>query len=236
MYDVDDNMSGSVPTPCRESAFFKALPAAALAEFKPLLAASSYSAGASLFNEAEPTRGVYVVLEGEVKLSINNSGGRRLTFQMAKPGELLGLWGLFSGGAYEMNADTVCEAKVAYIPRAVFMQFLSGHHDAYFSVAKEIDRSFSLACEQLRTAGLATPTSKRLPRLLLVWSDESEKKAEGGGCRLPMTREEIGALAGASREIVVRTVSVFKNQKLAARHGCTITTLSTDALETYEGD
>jgi CRP/FNR family transcriptional regulator, cyclic AMP receptor protein len=234
MYDVDDNMSGSVPPSCRESEFFKALSAAALAELEPLLAPSSYPARASLFNEAQPTTGIYVVLEGEIKLSVNNSDGRRLVFQIAKPGEVIGLWDVFWGGAYEINADTLCAAKVAYVPREVFVEFLSRHREAYSFAAEEVDRSFSLACEQLRMVGLSTPINKRQARLLLVWSDESEKRARDG--RTSMTREESDELIGSARTAVIRTVSVFKNQELVARHGCAITAPNRDLPEAWVGD
>ena len=57
----------------RKGEFFKALSAAALADLEPLLAPSTYPAGRVLFSETQPTSGIYVVLEGEVKLSINSS-------------------------------------------------------------------------------------------------------------------------------------------------------------------
>jgi CRP/FNR family transcriptional regulator, cyclic AMP receptor protein len=100
-------------------------------------------------------------------------------------------------------------------------------------VTREISRSFNLACEQLRMVGLSTSVHERLARLLLIWSDESEKKTEGARCRLSMTHEEIGEFIGASRETVTRTLSIFKNRQLVAQHGCTITIPSRNALESY---
>jgi CRP/FNR family transcriptional regulator, cyclic AMP receptor protein len=233
MYNDRDKVNDSTQPSYRKGEFFKALSAAALADFEPLLAASSYPSNMSLFSETQPTTGIYVVLEGEVKLSINSSEGRRLAFHIAKPGEVLGLSATLSGGAYEMTADTLYPAKIAHISRQVFMQFLARHQDVYIIVTREISRSFNLACEQLRMVGLSTSVHERLARLLLVWSDESDKKSEGARCRLSMTHEEIGEFIGASRETVTRTLSVFKNRQLVAQHGCTITIPSRDALETY---
>jgi CRP/FNR family transcriptional regulator len=50
---------------------------------------------------------------------------------------------------------------------------------------------------------------------------------------LSLTHEEIGEFIGASRETVTRTLSVFKNRRLVAQHGCTITIPSRGALESY---
>ena len=218
----------------RKGEFFKALPAAALTDLEPLLAPSAYPSNVVLFTETQPASGIYVVLDGEVRLSINSSVGRRLSFHIAKAGEVLGLSSTLSGGAYEMTADTLYPAKVAHVSRQVFLHFLARHPDVYPIVTREISRSFNLACEQLRMVALSTSVPERLARLLLVWSDEPGQKPESGArCRLSLTHEEIGEFIGASRETVTRTLSVFKNRRLVAQHGCTLTIPSRMALESY---
>jgi CRP/FNR family transcriptional regulator, cyclic AMP receptor protein len=218
----------------RKGEFFKSLSAAALADLEPLLAPSSYPANMVLFNETQPTAGIYVVLDGEVKLSINSSDGRRLAFHIARAGEVLGLSATLSGGAYEMTADTLYPSKIAHIERQTFLHLIARHVDVYPIVTREISRRFNQACEQLRMVGLSTSVHERLARLLLVWSDETEQKQDQGTrCRLSMTHEEIGEFIGASRETVTRTLSIFKNRRLVAQHGCTITIPSRNALEDY---
>ncbi|MGA2761604.1 MAG: Crp/Fnr family transcriptional regulator [Candidatus Cybelea sp.] len=230
----DRERMNETPLPSyRKGEFFKALSTAALADLEPLLAPSTYPSNMVLFNETQPTDGIYVVLDGEVKLSINSSDGRRLAFHIAKAGEVLGLSATLSGGEYEMTADTSYPSKIAHIERQTFMQFLARHLDVYPIVTREIGRSFNLACDQLRMVGLSTSVHERLARLLLVWSDGSEKKSESARCRLSMTHEEIGEFIGASRETVTRTLSIFKNRHLVAQHGCTITIPSRNALENY---
>src|SRR5579863_1060774 len=214
--------------------FFKALPAAALADLEPLLAPSAYPSNVVLFTETQPATGIYVVLDGEVKLSINSSDGRRLSFHIAKAGEVLGLSPTLSGGEYEMTADTLYPAKIAHISRQVFMQFMSRHPEVYPVVTREISRSFNLACEQLRMVGLSTSVPERLARLLLVWSDEPGQKSERSArCRVSMTHEEIGEFIGASRETVTRTLSTFKLRRLVDFKGSMITIPSRTALANY---
>jgi CRP/FNR family transcriptional regulator, cyclic AMP receptor protein len=228
-----ERMNDTAQTSYQKGEFFKALSAAAFADLEPLLVSSSYPSNVILFTETQPTSGIYVVVEGEVKLSINSSDGRRLAFHIAKAGEVLGLSSTLSGGAYEMTADTLYPTKIAHISRQVFMQFLARHPGVYPIVTREISNNFNLACEQLRMVGLSTSVHERLARLLLVWSDGTEQKNEGSRCRLSMTHEEIGEFIGASRETVTRTLSIFKNRHLVAQHGCTLTIPSRNALENY---
>lgn len=218
----------------RKGEFFRALPAAALATLEPLLAPSAYPSGKVLFNETQATSGVFIVIEGEVKLSVNSSEGRRLSFHIARAGEVLGLSSTLTGGAYEMTAHALYPSKIAHISRQVFMQFLSRHPEAYQTVIREVSRSFNVACDQLRMVGLSTSAPERLARLLLVWSDGSGRQPERSArCRLSLTHEEIGEFIGASRETVTRTLSIFKNRRLVAQHGCTLTIPSRVALESY---
>jgi len=215
----------------QKSEFFSLLSAAERADFESLLHPTSYPAGAMLFSETQPAAGIVVVLEGEVRLSISSSTGHRLSFHIARAGEVLGLSSTLSGGAYEMTADTLYPARIAHVTRQAFLHFLSRHPEAYQTVARDMVRSYNLACEQLRMVGLAASVPERLARLLLEWSEPSQNPATGSRCRLSLTHEEIGEFIGASRETVTRTLSTFKNRHLVSQHGCTLVIPSRDALE-----
>lgn len=219
--------------PYRKSEFFSGLAAAALADFETLLVPVSHPANKVLFSETQTSEGVYVVIEGEVRLSINSTDGRRLSLRIAEIGEVLGLSSTLSGNGYEMTADTLYPAKVAHISRQAFLHFLARHSEVYAIVTREISRSYNQACEQLRMVGLSSSVPERLARLLLCWSDKGQQPESGSRCRLSLTHEEIGEFIGASRETVTRTLSVFKNRRLVAQHGCTITIPSRMALESY---
>ncbi len=144
MLMVRENANEKSVPPYRKGEFFKALPAAALADLEPLLFPTSHPANIVLFTETQPAAGIDVVLEGEVKLSINSSDGRRLSFHIAKAGEVLGLSSTLSGGAYEMTADTLYPAKIAHISRQVFLQFLTRHPEAYQTVTRDMAAASTL--------------------------------------------------------------------------------------------
>ena len=92
---------------------------------------SSYPENVVLFSEEDPARGVFVVLDGEVKLSINSSEGRRLNLSIAKRGEILGLAPTLSGNPYEMTAETLRPARIGAIARCDFLNFLDRRPETY---------------------------------------------------------------------------------------------------------
>lgn len=232
IHDGVENVHGQVQL---QGEMFKKLSPAALKDLASLSAPSSYPASFVLFSEKEDARGIYIVLEGEVKLSINSSDGRRLSLRIVRKGDILGLASALSGQPYEVTAETVYPAKLMPIGRREFLGFVIRHPEAYQMFSEELTREFTMACEQLRTVGLSSSAPEKLARLLLDWSENGQTVDQGARVRFSMTHEEIGEFIGASRETVTRTLSTFKNQRLVSFQGSTLTIPSKAALAQYAG-
>jgi CRP/FNR family transcriptional regulator len=228
---MQNAVSGCASQATLDGEFFNKLSPLALNDLGALVFPSSFPAGMILFSEKDPAPGVYIVLEGEVKLSMNSSDGRRLILRIAKKGEILGLASALSGKPCEMTAETLYPAKIAPIVRQDFLRFLSRHPEVYQAVTEELSRDYTMACEQLRTVGLSSSAPEKLARLLLEWSQDGKTTEYGTNFRFPLTHGEIGEFIGASRETVTRTLSVFKSRHLVAFHGSTLTIPNKAALE-----
>ena len=211
--------------------FFSKLSTAAYNDLASLAYPSTYAANMILFSEKEEARGVFVVLSGEVKLSINSTDGRRLSLSIARKGDILGLSSALSGSTYEMTAETLYPAKIAPIGRREFLNFVGRHPEVHQTLMEELSRQYSMACVQLRTVGLALTAPEKLARLLLDWSDNGQAAGSGTKLRFSMTHEEIGEFIGASRETVTRTLSVFKSRRLVMFSGSMLTIPNRGALE-----
>ena len=232
MQTMRESMSNGT-SQVRSGEFFKKLSPSALRDLESMEFPTSYTPGMLLFSEKAKPQGIFILLSGEVKLSINSSDGKRLILSIAKAGEVLGLSSALSGLPSEMTAEVLYPSKIAVIERTQFLSFMSRHPEAYQTVTEELSLQYKTACEQLRTVGLSASAPEKLARLLLEWSDNGQKTESGSRCRFSLTHEEIGEFIGASRETVTRTLSIFKNRHLVAQHGCTITIPSRNALENY---
>lgn len=233
MGTMQNAVSGCASQVRLEGEFFNKLSPVAMKDLASMAFAHSYSAGMILFSEKDPAPGIFIVLEGEVKLSMNSSDGRRLILRIARKGEILGLASALSGKASEMTAETLYPAKIAPIIRKDFVNFLSRHTEVYQTVTEELSRDYTMACEQLRTVGLSNSAPEKLARLLLEWSETGKTTDGAVHFRFPLTHGEIGEFIGASRETVTRTLSVFKSRHLVAFHGSTLTIPSKAALESF---
>src|SRR6185437_9391982 len=93
-----------------ECDFLSRLPQQELQDLKALAHNSAYPSGIRLFSEKDPASGIYVVVEGEVKLSMNSAEGKRLILRIARRGEVLGLTSALSGRPCEMTAEVLYPA------------------------------------------------------------------------------------------------------------------------------
>ena len=216
------------------SNFFSKLSPAALRDWHAMEIAHSYQPNVILFGEKEFTRGAYVVLEGEVRLSINSADGKRLSLRIARKGDILGLPSAMSGVPYEVTAETLYPSKVALVGRNELLGFLSRHPEVYPMITDELSRQMALTCEQLRTLALSSSAPEKLARLLLDWSEADQVN---GCCRVrfSLTHEEIGEFIGASRETVTRALSNFKHRRLVSFRGSMLEIPNRTALAAYAG-
>jgi CRP/FNR family cyclic AMP-dependent transcriptional regulator len=217
----------------RTGEFFTKLSPEALRDFMSLEHPSTYPANMILFSEKEPARGIFVVVEGEVKLSMNSSDGKRLSLSIARKGEIIGLSSALTGSPYEMTAETLYPARIAPIGRRDFLNYLMAHPEVNQALMEELSRQYSVACEQLRTVGLTSTAPEKLARLLLEWSETGQTTECGTRIRFSLTHEEIGEFIGASRETVTRTLTVFKHRQLITFNGSMLTIPNRVALESF---
>ncbi len=213
--------------------FFNKLSPEMVNELATLQHASTHPPNSILFSEKDVPQGIYLVLDGEVKLSINSAEGKRLILRIARKGEMIGLASALTGSPCEITAETLYPSRLAFISRRDFLNFLTRHPDVYQVVTVELGRQYSMACEQLRTVALSNSAPEKLARLLLDWSENGQVTESGLRFRFSLTHEEIGEFIGTSRETVTRTLSIFKMRRLVNFNGSTLTIPNRTALESY---
>ncbi len=213
--------------------FFSQLSQAALKDLDAVKFISAYPQDAVLFMEKQTPRGIYVLCEGEVKLSVSSSEGKKLILRIAKAGEVLGLMSAFSNTPMEVTAETMHPCQVAFVRRDDFLRFLIQHPEAYPVVARQLGSHYQTACDQLRTVGLSISAPEKLAKLLLEFAVGGKETNEGTRINLPLTHEEIAEFIGTTRETVTRTLSEFKSQHLVELRGSTLVIEDREALEEF---
>jgi CRP/FNR family transcriptional regulator, cyclic AMP receptor protein len=217
----------------RKGRVFSDLSASAL---KPLDACSSpvnYPKGAVLFLEGQVARGIFVVGDGQVKLSISSRDGKVIILKIAQAGELMGLHATLSGKPYEVTAEVSEQAQVNFVPRSVFLRFLRMNSEAFMRIARLLMDTHYADYELIQSLGLSRTASEKLARLFLGWSARQGRVLDH--FQISLTHEEIGEMIGVSRETVTRLLGEFKKRQLLAIKGAAVTICNRAALENLVG-
>jgi CRP/FNR family transcriptional regulator, cyclic AMP receptor protein len=215
--------------------FLRCLPVEAIEDFECLAWHNCCPAHTLLFTEGDMPSAVSILLEGEVRLSVNSVGGKRFILRMAQPGEILGLASAFSGHSSEMTAEALYPCDTVQLRCADFLGFLDRHPPVFQFAVRELSLYYEQAIVRLRTMGVATVVASKLARLLLEWSVEGNQKDQRSLIRLALTHTEIGECIGTSRETVSRILAKFQRQAIVEMRGSALRIIDRPALEECAG-
>lgn len=161
-------METAITQSCRDCALrsdrlFCDLPADTLAALDEVKSSAPVTRGTLLFREGQPARGVFVLCEGRVRVSVCSESGKRLTLRTAGPGEVMGLSAALSGTPHEVTAEAIDNCQVAIVKRKELLRFLREHREACLQVVNLLSQDLHIAYDRVRSVGLGR---SRRPRMM----------------------------------------------------------------------
>jgi CRP/FNR family transcriptional regulator len=145
----------------RSERVFCDLASGTLEAFDGIKTAQSFPKGTMLFREGHPARGVFLLCEGRVRLSLCSENGSRLTLRVATPGEVLGLSACLSGGSYEVTAEALDPVWIAAVRRKDLLRFLREHAEVCLQVVNLLSDDLHVAYNRVRAVGLGRARRSR---------------------------------------------------------------------------
>ena len=214
----------------RSENFFCALPKESLDVFNQIKHAAVYPEHAVIFLEGQVPRGIFMLCQGQAKLSTTARDGKTFILRIAKAGEVLGLHATVTGRPYELTVETMQPCQLNFVSREDFLRFLNKHGDACLHAAQHISRDYQDACNVVRSVGLSHSISERLARFLLESSAEGRVANGVVRTKLALTHEDIAQLIGTSRESITRTLSEFRKMEIVELKGSALIIRNKTAL------
>jgi CRP-like cAMP-binding protein len=193
---LDERLLARVPS-------LGALPAAARAELARRGVNLSFRRGEFLFHAGDPTRGLFFVLEGRVRV-INERDGRRYLVHEEGPGATLGEVPLMLGGGYPASALAGTDVRCLRFSRAALDAAMSGSPEVAWLLLRRMAERVRTLVGRLEQRS-ATPILQSLAALIL------ERSAEGGpAVTLAATQQELAESLGTVREVIARQLTALK--------------------------
>jgi CRP/FNR family cyclic AMP-dependent transcriptional regulator len=234
------SMKSPYGLPCVESCltcklhsgkFFCDLSQESLEAFNGIKHAAVFPEGSVIFVEGQTPRGVFILCQGQAKLSTCSSDGKTFILRIAKPGEVLGLNAVVAGKSYEVTAETLQPSQLDFVSQKDFLKFLKEHGNACLQAAKHISRDCQDAYDVVRSIGLSDSVSSRVATFLLASATDGQ--AENGllHTKLALSHEDMAQMIGTSRESITRTLSEFRKKGVAELKGSALIIHNQSALE-----
>ncbi|GBD05237.1 CRP-like cAMP-activated global transcriptional regulator [bacterium HR20] len=192
---------------------FGELDAESMEQLERMTTSEEVRKGELLYFPAQPSRAVFFLKRGHIKISRFDENGREMIVDILGPGEIFGE--IFEEGAgtsaYD-TAETLDDVLICAISPEDFRLLLSRHPEASFELVKQV--GFRLRRIERRLIDyLNCDVVTRLVRLLVSLAEDFGKIRQGIVIiSLPLSHSEIAMLIGASRQTVTSLLTQLRSE------------------------
>lgn len=200
------------PSALAEIPLFRGLPADRLKKLSEVLRKKSVPSGTNMITADQPGEVVYVLLEGTVKILIEQVDGREVILAFLGPGDTVGEMSLVDSAGRSANVMTMEKCTFLWMDRATFQDLLRNVPEFAQNLVRLLSSRLRMANEQIQSLS-SLDVAGRLARQLLAFSERYGEPIDGGvRVALRLTQTDLAELVGASRERVNQVMVDFRQK------------------------
>ena len=184
---------------------FSGLEAEVLEALAQRAAARTLASGEMLFSEGDPCDGVFLLVEGSLKIFKTSSSGRQVTLAVETAPATVAEVPLFDGGPYPASVQAIDPAVTLFIHKRDFRAICLQHPQVALQALAVFGRRLRTLVSMIESVTFGS-VRQRLARTLL----ELDQQAGGKSFALPWTHQEIALNVGTVREVVSRNLNRFQ--------------------------
>lgn len=163
-----------------------------------------------VLNAGDSTDNIYFVLSGSLKVQVSDEDGREVILSKLGPGELFGEMGVLDENPRSATVLAVEPSQVVVMGKADFKQCLIDNPDVSLFIMRNLTKRLRMADRNIESLALLDVYG-RVARLLL----ESSETIDGRKVVThKLTKQDMGKMIGASREMVSRVMRDLMAQGL----------------------
>jgi CRP/FNR family transcriptional regulator len=171
-------------------------------------------AGHVLFTTGELCRGLYIVVQGRVRIYRMNSDGKEQVLHVEGPGCPVAELPLFDGGAYPASAITLEPSRLGFVPREDFEALYRSSPDVAQAIIRGLGKRLRHLVHVIDTLAFRD-VAARLAILFVGYAERSGTETpEAVELTLGRTQEELALEIGTARESVSRAIRQLKESGL----------------------
>ncbi len=181
-------------------------------KIKKNIIAHEFSKGEVIFRSHDPADKMFIILSGEIKVTKIMSDGKEQILYIYGPSDFIGGHNILSGDKYEYNAFALSKARVLIISSydvLGVLKYNTGFLLAIIEQSFERIRKAEELIDRLSVINTDEKVAKLLKTLIGLYGKETN---DGILISYRITQEELGSLAGISRETMSRKLNQFEEE------------------------
>lgn len=160
----------------------------------------NYPANSILINEGDDSSSLYVIVEGEVKVFVNDEQGKEAILSIMGEGEYFGELSLIDDAPRSASVMTIKPTKVMIITKADFKRCLNDYPELAFNLIRAMSKQIRALTDSVKNLSLMDVYGRVAHTLLDLADDRDGKQV----IDQRLTHQDIANMVGASREMVSR--------------------------------
>jgi CRP/FNR family cyclic AMP-dependent transcriptional regulator len=204
----DAGVLGEIP-------LFRGIPLERLKRLNEVMHRKTVPAGTNMITAEQPGEVVYVLLEGTVKILIEQVDGREVILAFLGAGDTVGEMSLVDSSGRSANVMTMEKCTFLWMDKSTFHDCLRNVPEFTQNLVRLLSGRLRMANEQIQSLS-SLDVAGRLARQLLAFTERYGSPADGngGGVRinLRLTQTDLAELVGASRERVNQVMVEFRQK------------------------
>jgi CRP-like cAMP-binding protein len=211
--------------------FFGGLEPAALDRLAAGMRSRRFRRGEVIFHIGDPGDALFVIVSGEVKISLPSETGDEAILATLRPGDVFGELALLDGAPRSASASALSPTETVILPRERLRELIAtetGVRDALLaSIAGEL-RRLTTHVEELHFLDITGRLAARLVRL----AQEGGAPLADGSVRLRtnLTQADLAAMVGCTRQSVNKLLGQFTDDGLVRLERDAIVLIDIDGL------
>ncbi|MTI81931.1 MAG: Crp/Fnr family transcriptional regulator [Firmicutes bacterium] len=183
-----------------------------LTEIAKLVRDRSYKRGSFVFLEDDPGKALYILKQGQIKLTKRTEDGREHILHFVHPGEVFAEVVLFDSGNYPATAEVQKDAIIGTVRNTDMERLIIDNPEIALSMLNIMARRLRIAQEKVMNLALNDVRKRLVFTLLEMSAQHGVQKGENVVITLSLTNQELASMVGTSRETANRIISELKKK------------------------
>jgi CRP/FNR family transcriptional regulator len=206
---------------------FNGLPDDQLNAIRQIAVEKQYNKRQTIFSEEDETKGLFVVVEGRVKVYKVSSEGKEQILHIIEAGQSFGEVTIFTGQQMPANAQTLAKSRLLLFPRSAFVGLVTANPSLALNLLAIMSKKLRQFATQIENLSLKEIPARLASYLIYL----AEEQGSADAVTLNVSKGQLASLLGTIPETLSRIFAKLSGQNLIRVEGPRILLLDPGGIE-----